>query len=153
MLPCMLHVSCTLQESDDDPRGTTGKDAIFDRDYSAPTGEDKFNKEILPKVMQVRLKARRLLSLDPKNNLTSPPRSSPSDPPPSTKKLLVLALGSFIPQFCQLYGRCQCGCFHFLLQPDENRGLQELDDIEGRETQGKAVNTEVYHKLSCCRMG
>ena len=42
------------QEDDDDPRGTTGRDAIFDRDYSAPTGEDKFNKEILPKVMQVR---------------------------------------------------------------------------------------------------
>lgn len=42
------------QEDADDERGTTAKDAIFDRDYSAPTGEDKFNKEILPKVMQVR---------------------------------------------------------------------------------------------------
>ncbi len=42
-----------MQESDDDPRGTTQRDSIFDRDFSAPTGEDKFNKEILPKVMQV----------------------------------------------------------------------------------------------------
>uniref|UniRef100_A0A7S3QP77 Micro-fibrillar-associated protein 1 C-terminal domain-containing protein n=1 Tax=Dunaliella tertiolecta TaxID=3047 RepID=A0A7S3QP77_DUNTE len=48
------HKGAFFQEAEDDPRGTTGRDAIFDRDYSAPTGEDKFNKEILPKVMQVR---------------------------------------------------------------------------------------------------
>jgi hypothetical protein len=42
-----------LQEDADDKRGTTKRDQIYDRDYSAPTGEDKFNKELLPKVMQV----------------------------------------------------------------------------------------------------
>jgi hypothetical protein len=45
---------CGLQEDADDIRGTTQKDEIFDRDYSAPTGEDAWlNKELLPKVMQV----------------------------------------------------------------------------------------------------
>lgn len=29
-----------------------GVDAVYRRDYSAPTGEDKFDKSILPKVMQ-----------------------------------------------------------------------------------------------------
>lgn len=43
-----------LQEDADDIRGTTTKDEIYERDYSAPTGEDAWlNKELLPKVMQV----------------------------------------------------------------------------------------------------
>uniref|UniRef100_A0A7S0WH42 Micro-fibrillar-associated protein 1 C-terminal domain-containing protein n=1 Tax=Chlamydomonas leiostraca TaxID=1034604 RepID=A0A7S0WH42_9CHLO len=48
------HKGAYFQEAPDDARGTTGKDDIFDRDYSAPTGEDNYNKEILPKVMQVK---------------------------------------------------------------------------------------------------
>ena len=36
------------------PARTTPQEAIFERDYSAPTGEDKgFDKSMLPKVMQV----------------------------------------------------------------------------------------------------
>lgn len=31
-----------------------GTDDVYKRDYSGPTGEDKFDKSILPKVMQVR---------------------------------------------------------------------------------------------------
>lgn len=42
-----------MQEAPDDDRGTTDKEEIFDRDYSGPTGEDKMNKELLPKIMQV----------------------------------------------------------------------------------------------------
>jgi microfibrillar-associated protein 1 len=42
-----------MQEAADDARGTTGREEIFDRDFSAPTGEDHVNKELLPKVMQV----------------------------------------------------------------------------------------------------
>lgn len=33
---------------------TAGKDGVFTRDFSAPTGEDKMDKTILPKVMQVK---------------------------------------------------------------------------------------------------
>jgi hypothetical protein len=35
-------------------RATIGTDDIFKRDFSAPTGEDKFDRSMLPKVMQVR---------------------------------------------------------------------------------------------------
>ena len=35
-------------------RGTTQEDSIFTRDYSGATGEDNFDKSMLPKVMQVR---------------------------------------------------------------------------------------------------
>ncbi len=55
MFVCMCVCACMSQEGADDDRGTTDKDEIFTRDYSAPTGEDKFNKEMLPKVMQVSL--------------------------------------------------------------------------------------------------
>lgn len=48
------HRGAYFQDDPDDPRGTTGRDGIFLRDYSGPTGEDKFDKSILPKVMQVR---------------------------------------------------------------------------------------------------
>ncbi|KAJ9516794.1 hypothetical protein QJQ45_027200 [Haematococcus lacustris] len=48
------HKGAYFQEAPDESRGTTAKDDIFQRDYSAPTGEDKINKEILPKIMQVK---------------------------------------------------------------------------------------------------
>ena len=35
-------------------RGTAGGEVIFNRDFSAPTGEDRFDKSVLPAVMQVR---------------------------------------------------------------------------------------------------
>jgi microfibrillar-associated protein 1 len=34
--------------------GADGKDDIYRRDFSEPTGEDKMDKSILPKVMQVK---------------------------------------------------------------------------------------------------
>ncbi len=49
----LLWCTAVVQEAPDDERGTTDRDTIFERDYSAPTGEDKFNKELLPKIMQV----------------------------------------------------------------------------------------------------
>ncbi len=54
---CTPHAAECLcaQEAADDDQGTTEKLEILERDFSAPTGEDKWiNKELLPKVMQVR---------------------------------------------------------------------------------------------------
>lgn len=48
------HKGAFFQEAPDDERATAGPDSIYKRDFSAPTGEDKFNKEMLPAVMQVR---------------------------------------------------------------------------------------------------
>ncbi|KAI8464933.1 MAG: splicing factor, Prp19-binding domain-containing protein [Monoraphidium minutum] len=48
------HKGAFFQEAPDDTRGTAGGEAIFSRDYSAPTGEDVFDKASLPAVMQVR---------------------------------------------------------------------------------------------------
>ncbi|KAG2424810.1 hypothetical protein HXX76_014232 [Chlamydomonas incerta] len=48
------HKGAFFQETADDARGTTGVDDIFKRDFSAPTGMDKFDKSMLPKVMQVK---------------------------------------------------------------------------------------------------
>eukprot|EP00878_Enallax_costatus_P035724 GHUV01039932.1.p1 GENE.GHUV01039932.1~~GHUV01039932.1.p1 ORF type:complete len:164 (+),score=62.58 GHUV01039932.1:535-1026(+) len=49
------HKGAFFQEAPDDARGTAGPDdAVYDRDYSAPTGEDLFDKSTLPEVMQVR---------------------------------------------------------------------------------------------------
>ena len=41
-------------QTESDDRDGAGGDTIFRRDFSAPTGEDKMDKTILPKVMQVK---------------------------------------------------------------------------------------------------
>ncbi|KAH8946027.1 hypothetical protein BDL97_12G071200 [Sphagnum fallax] len=41
-------------QSESDDRDAAGGDTIYRRDFSAPTGEDKMDKTILPKVMQVK---------------------------------------------------------------------------------------------------
>jgi microfibrillar-associated protein 1 len=41
-------------QSESNDRDAAGGDAIQRRDFSAPTGEDKMDKTILPKVMQVK---------------------------------------------------------------------------------------------------
>ena len=48
------HKGAFFQADADDLTGTAGADEIFHRDFSAPTGEDKMDKSILPKVMQVK---------------------------------------------------------------------------------------------------
>eukprot|EP00850_Spirogloea_muscicola_P007029 SM000034S12783 [mRNA] locus=s34:788444:789254:- [translate_table: standard] len=48
------HKGAFFQDTADDTGGTAGGDTIFARDFSAPTGEDKLDKSILPKVMQVK---------------------------------------------------------------------------------------------------
>lgn len=48
------HKGAFFQSSSDDHAATAGTDDIFRRDFSAPTGEDRMDKTILPKVMQVK---------------------------------------------------------------------------------------------------
>ncbi|RWW46253.1 hypothetical protein BHE74_00047825 [Ensete ventricosum] len=48
------HKGAFFQSGADDHAATAGTDDIFRRDFSAPTGEDKMDKSILPKVMQVK---------------------------------------------------------------------------------------------------
>jgi microfibrillar-associated protein 1 len=48
------HKGAYFQEEGDDVRATAGGYDIFNRDYSAPTGEDRFDKESMPAVMQVK---------------------------------------------------------------------------------------------------
>ncbi|XP_021720669.1 microfibrillar-associated protein 1-like [Chenopodium quinoa] len=48
------HKGAFFQEDPDDRAGTAGGDTIFRRDFSEPTGDDKLDKTILPKVMQVK---------------------------------------------------------------------------------------------------
>lgn len=48
------HKGAFFQDTPDDVAATAGGDGIFGRDFSAPTGEDKLDKSILPKVMQVK---------------------------------------------------------------------------------------------------
>lgn len=49
-----FHKGAFFQSDADDRAGTAGADEIYTRDFSAPTGEDKMDKTILPKVMQVK---------------------------------------------------------------------------------------------------
>ena len=49
-----FHKGAFFQTPADDRVGTEGGYDIFRRDFSAPTGEDKLDKTILPKVMQVK---------------------------------------------------------------------------------------------------
>ena len=48
------HKGAFFQEGADDVIQSAGKDDIYTRDFSEPTGEDKMDKSILPKVMQVK---------------------------------------------------------------------------------------------------
>ncbi|RWR82162.1 Micro-fibrillar-associated protein 1 [Cinnamomum micranthum f. kanehirae] len=48
------HKGAFFQSEVDDHAATAGSVDIFKRDFSAPTGEDKMDKTILPKVMQVK---------------------------------------------------------------------------------------------------
>ena len=48
------HKGAYFQDQADEDGGTAGGYDIFKRDFSGPTGEDKFDKAALPKVMQVR---------------------------------------------------------------------------------------------------
>ncbi|XP_051122909.1 uncharacterized protein LOC127245857 [Andrographis paniculata] len=48
------HKGAFFQDQPDDRTGTAGAAEIYTRDFSAPTGEDKMDKTILPKVMQVK---------------------------------------------------------------------------------------------------
>ncbi|XVE62496.1 hypothetical protein DITRI_Ditri06bG0122500 [Diplodiscus trichospermus] len=48
------HKGVFFQSGADDPAGTAGGENIYHRDFSAPTGDDKMDKTILPKVMQVK---------------------------------------------------------------------------------------------------
>jgi len=48
------HKGAFFQEGADDVMQSAGKDDIYSRDVSEPTGEDKMDKSILPKVMQVK---------------------------------------------------------------------------------------------------
>ncbi|XP_057954364.1 uncharacterized protein LOC131148580 [Malania oleifera] len=48
------HKGAFFQSDPDDYAASAGKDGIYTRDFSAPTGEDKMDKTILPKVMQVK---------------------------------------------------------------------------------------------------
>nr|DAD18175.1 TPA_asm: hypothetical protein HUJ06_019638 [Nelumbo nucifera] len=48
------HKGAFFQSDPDDYAATAGADNIYSRDFSAPTGEDKMDKTILPKVMQVK---------------------------------------------------------------------------------------------------
>lgn len=48
------HKGAFFQSNADDRMSTSGSDVIYERDFSAPTGEDKMDKSILPKVMQVK---------------------------------------------------------------------------------------------------
>ncbi|CAN6979262.1 unnamed protein product [Brassica oleracea var. botrytis] len=48
------HKGAFFQADPDDEAWSVGTDGIFQRDFSAPTGEGRLDKSILPKVMQVK---------------------------------------------------------------------------------------------------
>lgn len=77
------HKGAFFQSDADDPRGTAGTDNIYSRDFSVPTGEDKMNKTILPKSLQVkhfgrngRTKWTHLVNEDTTNNRNDPTTST-----------------------------------------------------------------------------
>ena len=45
------HKGAFFQDAGDAGRDAVGGDAIFTRDFSAPTGDDKMDKTVLPKVL------------------------------------------------------------------------------------------------------
>ena len=47
------HKGAFFQETADNPYAKDQTDNIYTRDFSAPTGEDKMDRTVLPKVMQV----------------------------------------------------------------------------------------------------
>ena len=47
------HKGAFFQEASDNPYTDEQAENIFRRDYSNPTGEDKMDKTVLPKIMQV----------------------------------------------------------------------------------------------------
>ncbi|XP_042485586.1 microfibrillar-associated protein 1-like [Macadamia integrifolia] len=49
-----FHKGAFYQSAPDDRAATASTDQVYTRDFSAPTGEDKMDKTILPKVMQVK---------------------------------------------------------------------------------------------------
>ncbi|KAL3143239.1 hypothetical protein ABBQ38_002090 [Trebouxia sp. C0009 RCD-2024] len=53
------HKGAFFQETSDNPYSRDQVDEVYARDYSAPTGEDKLDKSVLPKVMQVKNFGRR----------------------------------------------------------------------------------------------
>ena len=48
------HKGAFFQETSDNPYAKEDVDAVYARDYSAPTGDDKLDKSVLPKVMKVK---------------------------------------------------------------------------------------------------
>lgn len=48
------HKGAFFQEKADDGSQMSGPDDVYKRDFSAPTGEDRMDTSILPKVMQVK---------------------------------------------------------------------------------------------------
>ncbi|KAK9805438.1 hypothetical protein WJX73_006930 [Symbiochloris irregularis] len=53
------HKGAYFQSGSDNAYADSRRDEIFGRDYSAPTGDDKMDKSVLPKVMQVKNFGRR----------------------------------------------------------------------------------------------
>ncbi len=53
------HKGAFFQDDADDVFASTKRLDVLDRDYDAPTGEDKFDRTMLPKVMQVKNFGRR----------------------------------------------------------------------------------------------
>ena len=51
------HKGAFFQETSDNPYSRDQVDEVYARDYSAPTGEDKLDKSVLPKVMQVSIQS------------------------------------------------------------------------------------------------
>lgn len=58
------HKGAFFQNDADDARGTAGFNEVYNRDYSAPTGEDLFDKSSLPEVMQVWVRVCRDLGVE-----------------------------------------------------------------------------------------